>query len=151
MPRLTLLRHAQASEAPPGGRDFDRPLSAQGRAAARELGGRIAASLPSPQRLLVSPAVRTRETSDLVCAAAWPTLVTIPANTLYLASLEMLLHEIASTPADCPHLMLVGHNPGLSELWSLIGGEAGFVGLATTGWRSREFDVHSWVSVAALR
>ncbi len=148
MRRLTLLRHAHASDAPPGGEDFDRPLSTQGRTAARELGTRIGTALPSPQRLRVSSALRTRVTAELVCGAAWPSVPIDLASTLYLASLDALLKEIASTPASCGHLAIVGHNPGLSELWSLLGGEPAFGGLAPCEWRSREFDVADWSELA---
>jgi phosphohistidine phosphatase len=142
--RLTLLRHAHAGDAPPGGQDFDRPLSARGCDQARALGLRLGATLPSPQRLRVSGALRTRMTSDLVCRAAWPSVPAEVASTLYLATLDALLKEIASTPETCSHLAIVGHNPGLSELWSRIGGEPGFGELAPCEWRSREFDVTNW-------
>lgn len=147
MRRLTVLRHAHASDAPPGGDDFDRPLSDRGRDAARELGTRFAAELPTPQRLCISPALRTRTTAELACNAAWPSVSQDLSSSLYLASLAALMKEIASTPDSCGHLVLVGHNPGLSELWSLVGGEAGFGGLAPCEWRSREFDVPHWSEV----
>ncbi len=39
---------------------------------------------------------------------------------LYLAEPEVLLECIGRTPDECRHLMLVGHNPGLLELASLL-------------------------------
>ena len=149
MLRLTLLRHAHASEPPPGGGDHDRPLSARGREAALQLGKRLPALLSMPDRLRVSPSIRTRQTAQLACSAAWPGLALEVADALYLATLDMLVDEIAMTPAACRHLMLVGHNPGLGDLWSLVGREAGFDGLAPGQWRSREFDVDAWPGVTA--
>ena len=150
MSRLTLVRHAHASDAPPGGEDFDRPLSDAGLAAARALPVALR-TLPPPDRLRVSPARRTMQTAQLGCLPAWPSLAPDPVDALYLASLERLLREIRGTPAECAHLVLVGHNPGLSELWSLLGGEPGFDGLAPAGWRSRDLGVAAWSAVGHAR
>ena len=145
--RLTILRHAHASDAAVGTQDFDRPLSAAGREAALALGNRFRDALESPDRLRVSPALRTRETAQRVGAAAFPALSLDLAPALYLASLGTLLKEIAATPASCRHLMIVGHNPGLSELWAVVGDEPGFPGLAPCEWRSRAFDSPDWTSI----
>ena len=146
--RLTLLRHAHAGDAPPGGEDADRPLNPQGREAARHLGATLGDALPAPDRLRVSPSVRTLETARLVCGAAFPAVPAVAATSLYLASARALLAEIAATPDTCHHLMIVGHNPGLSELWSMVGEDAGFGGLAPCEWRSRELDATRWSDVA---
>lgn len=148
MPRLTLVRHAHASDASSGGGDFDRPLSAQGVAAARALAGELRA-LPVPSLLRVSPAVRTMRTAEEACLAAWPDLRADPVESLYLASVDQLLREVGGTPPLCTHLVIVGHNPGLSELWTLLGGERGFEGLTPAGWRSRELELDDWSAVAA--
>jgi phosphohistidine phosphatase len=145
--RLTVLRHAHASDAPLGGEDFDRPLSPAGREAARSLASVLAAELLPPDRLRVSAAARTRQTAELACVAAWPGVALDVASSLYSTSLDRLLKDIAATPDACRHLMIVGHNPGLSELWSAIGGEAAFPGLAPCQWRSRELDARSWAAV----
>ena len=123
MNRLTVLRHAEASSAPVGGSDFDRPLSSQGITSARSLGALLASRIEIPARLRVSPSLRTRQTAELVCGAAFPDLAGQMVELLYLASLDVLIEEIASTPETCAHVMLVGHNPGLSELWALLGQE----------------------------
>jgi phosphohistidine phosphatase SixA len=104
--------------------------------------------LPPADRLRVSPSRRTLQTAALGCAGAWPALRADAGEGLYLASLERLLAEICGTPPECRHLVIVGHNPGLSELWSLLGGEPGFDGLAPADWRSRDFQ-STWPQIAA--
>lgn len=138
MPRLTILRHGHAADAPPGGRDFDRPLTAAGLDAARAAARQIAASLPPVQRLRASPAQRTRQTAQALCEAGFPGLAPAFVPALYNADLATLLAEIAATPAECRHLVLVGHNPGLSELAGSLSQDPAFGGLSPAQWVSFE-------------
>jgi phosphohistidine phosphatase len=145
--RLTLLRHAHAADAPAGGRDFDRPLSPAGEAAARTAARHIGATLGPPDRLRVSPAVRTRLTAQALCELAFPSLAPDYAPELYLASLDSLLEQIAITSPDCRHLMLIGHNPGLSELCALLTGEHASAALAPAQWTSLTLGDIAWAEV----
>ncbi|MBL8491525.1 MAG: histidine phosphatase family protein [Rhodocyclaceae bacterium] len=61
---ILFWRHAEAVVAAPGTRDDDRKLTAKGRTQARRVGGWLNAHLPDGCRILVSPAVRTRQTAD---------------------------------------------------------------------------------------
>jgi phosphohistidine phosphatase len=148
MHRLTVLRHAHAMDASPGVADADRPLSPQGELAARALGPLFASALSPPAQLRVSPSLRTRHTAALACGVAYPQLAMELTGVLYLADIDVLLREIATTPEDCGHLMLVGHNPGLSDLWAALGGEADFGGLAPAHWRSRQLEIDRWTAVS---
>src|SRR2546423_11013207 len=64
--RLLLVRHTDAL---PGEPDELRPLSADGRAAARELGQRLADEGIRPGAILTSPLLRARETGEALAAA----------------------------------------------------------------------------------
>ena len=66
MDRLILLRHAKAESEASSGDDFDRPLAARGRREAQAVGVQLAALGLKPDIALVSPALRTRETWELV-------------------------------------------------------------------------------------
>jgi phosphohistidine phosphatase len=57
--QLYLVRHAEAAEGEP---DELRPLTAEGRRAARELGERLASEGIRPDAVLTSPLLRARET-----------------------------------------------------------------------------------------
>ncbi len=57
--QLYLVRHAEAADGEP---DELRPLTAEGRRAARELGERLAAEGIQPDAVLTSPLLRARET-----------------------------------------------------------------------------------------
>lgn len=116
MLELLLLRHAEAEPAALDGEDFQRPLTARGRDAALGAAARLAALPWHPQRLLYSPAVRTAATATLIAQALKldaHTLQEIPE--LYLATPQALRAVVQSRRGNVSRLMIVGHNPGLSE------------------------------------
>jgi phosphohistidine phosphatase len=69
MNELYLLRHAKAVPQEEGGADRDRPLEQRGRRAAQAVAQWIAEHRLEPQLVLCSPALRTRQTLDIVAAA----------------------------------------------------------------------------------
>ncbi len=116
MKTLFLLRHAKSSWETEGQRDFDRPLNPRGRAAAAAMAQHIAAEHIVPDVVLVSPAVRTRQTAQLVHGGQtrWPAPRFV--DEIYMASGETLLGLVRAAPPDAASLMLIGHNPGLEDL-----------------------------------
>jgi phosphohistidine phosphatase len=111
-----LLRHAKAVRAELGDPDRKRVLAERGRKQAPEIGAFMARHKLLPERALVSPSARTRETWELVA----PALRKAPAATLeermYNADADALLDMVRETEASVRSLVLVGHNPGLHEL-----------------------------------
>jgi phosphohistidine phosphatase len=120
MHRLLLLRHAKAERLQGGGSDRDRVLTARGRDDAKTIGAYLVRHRAVPDRALVSPAARTRETWELLSQA----FHTVPPadfeDRLYDASLETLLDAIRDTRAGAATLLVVAHNPGMQELASLL-------------------------------
>ncbi len=121
--RIHLLRHAHAGDPLKwDGPDAARPLSRKGRRQAVALGAFLAAAGIRPGRILSSPKVRARETADLVAAAlgVTPVLDDRLADHLELSELEDLLTETGARD-----LMVVGHDPYLSELFGELLGARG--------------------------
>jgi phosphohistidine phosphatase len=120
MRRLLLLRHSKAERGVPGVSDQERRLTREGEADARTMGLYIARHRFVPERALVSPATRTRDTWARASAA----LQGLPAGDfeprIYDATPGTLLSVIQSAPADIQTLILIGHNPGLHELAILL-------------------------------
>lgn len=119
MRRLILLRHAK-SDWPDGIADPERPLAARGRAAAPRMGAYIASEDLVADRVLVSPARRTRETWDLVSAQLPPVKVVASEPRIYDASAARLLGVLREQPREVHTLMLVGHNPGFEDLADML-------------------------------
>ncbi|MDH2355515.1 histidine phosphatase family protein [Bradyrhizobium sp. SSUT112] len=163
MRRLLLLRHAKTETHAPSGRDRDRRLDDRGRRDAAQIGDWIAARPPFPETVLVSHAVRARQTWDIAWEAmkgrvAAPKVEVLPE--LYGADSAQILETIrtATVPADPKQLLLVGHNPGLHEVALMLTGGGDPAGaraiadnLPTSGLAIFDFDVKDWGDVAYRR
>lgn len=117
---LLIVRHAKSSWAEPAEPDFARRLNQRGVDDGRHMRDVLSAKLPIPDRVLCSPARRTRDTlAFLIPELVDPRLVDYD-DTLYLADPGTWLSWIRATPASCRVLMLLGHNPGLTDLSNLL-------------------------------
>ena len=115
MHQLHLLRHAKSSREA-GDDDQERPLTRRGREAARLVGGQLPAAIGRVDLVLCSPALRTRETADLVLAGFDPRPDVLIEDGLYLASRAGLLRRLRRLEEGFGAVMLIGHNPGLYEV-----------------------------------
>jgi phosphohistidine phosphatase len=162
MRRLMLLRHAKTETDTPSGRDRDRRLDERGHKDATALGGWMGRHPPFPDLVMVSPAVRAKQTWELVWEAARdhapaPEVEFLPE--LYGADPAQLLRSIHNASATAAQqLMLVGHNPGLHELaLALVGSgdaaarQALAGNLPTAALAMFEFDNDDWNDVAFRR
>lgn len=119
---LILLRHAK-SDWSGDEVDIDRPLAARGRKQAPDAGRWLAASIGNIDLAVVSPAVRASGTWDLVSAELDVSPPTRLKDRLYAASEAELLGVVRELPEDAHTVVLVGHNPGLEDLVSLLTSE----------------------------
>ena len=117
MRELILLRHAHAEAGGPGAADIDRPLSAEGRREARAAGDWLREQDWLPDRVLVSPALRTRQTLEAMGSLGDAEIGEAPA--IYEASVGELI-ALADIHRDAERLLLVGHNPALEQLVALL-------------------------------
>ncbi len=115
---IILLRHAHAESAVAGEDDMARSLSAEGEAEADAAGVWLKQHGAAPQRVLFSPAARTRETCERVLAALGHADARSEAR-IYDATPASLL-RVLDDHADVNSVMLVGHNPGLENLVALL-------------------------------
>jgi len=114
---LILLRHAHAEPAGPGQDDRGRPLSARGEIEA-EQAARWLKQHPRPQRVLHSPALRTRQTAERTLQSMGDVDMREEAG-IYEA-LPRDLFDVIERHREAGCLMLVGHNPGLESLVALL-------------------------------
>lgn len=117
MQELILLRHAHAEPARPGQPDLDRPLSPVGLGEAKAAGDWLRAQGLLPDRVLCSPACRTRQTLDALGDLGTHDVREEPA--IYEASAGTLI-ALIDAQSDARRLLLVGHNPGLERLAALL-------------------------------
>ena len=115
--RLSVMRHAKSDWYSAAADDFLHPLSPRGRRDAARMGRWLAEQGLLPAHIVSSPAVRTRETLDVLEQAAGVDLAQLTEwiDELYHGSLEALL-DILTGQQQHPDLMLLGHNPGVEDL-----------------------------------
>jgi phosphohistidine phosphatase len=133
MKQLLLLRHAHAEETRSGLADIDRALSPRGRAEALDAARSIGGAGLQCEAVLVSPAVRARETATIVAAELDLVVGLSFEPALYLGNPDALLAPLRRCPSGLKTLLMVGHNPGLSELAQRFNGAAPAIELRTAG------------------
>jgi len=117
MKRLLLLRHAKAVPATEPLVDIDRPLAERGERDARRIGERLRGLELYPTLILTSPASRALRTAQLVAQAIDYSRDAISLDRrLYLAEPAAIVEIIAVQNDAIKTLVVVGHNPGLTEL-----------------------------------
>jgi phosphohistidine phosphatase len=119
--RLIIVRHAKAEKSAPRGRDFDRPLAPRGEGDAAEMGRRLARRGAHPDAIVASPAARALQTAKLIARELdfpWDEIRT--EKPAYLAEPEALLDLVREVDERAESALLVGHNPGVSELAALL-------------------------------
>ncbi len=123
MRELLLLRHAKSAWNSDAPSDFERPLNQRGRSEAPRLGGWMRAQKLVPDAVFCSDATRARQTADRVLKGLDidPDEIRYD-HRLYLAPLGELLTFVQNLPARCERPLIIGHNPGLGDLVTLLCG-----------------------------
>jgi len=134
---LVLLRHAKAEPAA-GTADADRPLTTRGHADAAAAGAWLRYEGYVPTTVICSPAKRTRQTwHDAALGMAAPPTTPLPAEPggrtsgmnaptiryeprVYRGRAEDLLDLVRATDPTAQTVLLVGHNPSISDLSTLL-------------------------------
>ena len=120
---LFLLRHAKSSWDDASQRDFERPLSDRGRDACALIGEFIEEKGIDFDLVLVSTALRTRQTIELVKDRAKFRGEVRYDERIYEATVSQLLDVISQVDSERESVLLVGHNPGIEGLLALLTGE----------------------------
>lgn len=115
--QLYLMRHAKAEPWSPLGNDFSRALSERGTRDANAVAQWAFDTLEAPDTLLCSPSKRTRETLAPFLSR-WPELLSVTdyVDSIYGASVNMLLTLLEDAFSYSDRLLMVGHNPGFEDL-----------------------------------
>lgn len=116
MKTITILRHAKAAPYGDYSVDFQRPLAGRGPKDAARMADLLATLDPAPDWIISSPALRARQTAEVVAqrldlaqAMSWN-------ESIYDASAQTLLEVLRVAPEKADHVVLVGHNPGMETL-----------------------------------
>jgi len=123
MRRLMLLRHAKTEIDAPSGRDRDRRLDDRGHKDAGELGGWIGRHPPFPDRVMVSPAMRAKQTWELAWEAMKDRVPPPPVEflpELYGADPAQLLQSIRNACVTDPTQLIDNPNTTWNQVDSSL-------------------------------
>lgn len=143
--RLTLLRHGKAQPIDACAEDYERALTHRGSIEAREMAVRLVHRDLIPDLMLVSPAERAWATAAIVAEACELDAKQVQcARELYLATPEGTWRLLARHHTTLGHILICGHNPGLSQIASRFGPkpqrrELPSAGIATAFWHDAEW------------
>jgi phosphohistidine phosphatase len=115
--RLVLIRHAQAAQAAV---DADRPLTDRGAEQAAALGRWLHHAGLTPSRVVVSPALRAAQTWDLAARQLTAPPPPIVEERIYENTPGALLAVIHEAPGEGGIVAVVGHNPSIGFLASVL-------------------------------
>lgn len=121
--RLVLLRHAKAEHN--GGPDLVRPLALEGRRQAGSVGAAMAADGLTPDHVLCSSSLRTRQTWELLRGGLGPQAGTATveiSDEVYDAGPRDLLELLRALPVTAATVLVVGHEPTMSALAATLAG-----------------------------
>jgi phosphohistidine phosphatase len=143
--RLTLVRHAKTEPGRPGQEDWDRALEPRGQRDAPEMARRLKQLAPKVERILSSPAVRAITTATIMARELGVSAQKVQQDErLYLASPKDMLAVIRELGGRARHLMVVGHNPGITEFADRISSEREVDNLPTCALYSLQFEIAAW-------
>lgn len=124
MKRLTLVRHAKSDWSLPDQRDWDRPLNKRGQQDAPEMGRRLRQRRLKPDLMLTSPAVRALATATIIARELRFAADRMRQDErLYLCTPDDFLKVVHDLGGESRHVMVVGHNPGITEFADRLSAE----------------------------
>ena len=148
MKRLLLLRHAKSSWDDPDLPDRARPLGRRGKRDAPYIAQRLQRHLGAPGLIVASDARRALATARLVAQELGVSADGIAVDAaLYLASPGEILRTAARQDDAHATVMLVGHNPGMTELANRLLPDFALDDMPTAGLLVVDFAVPAWGAV----
>lgn len=142
MKTLYILRHAKSSWDDHSLTDRERPLNARGLRTAPFIGSLMKERDLMPDAIVSSPAVRAKQTAELVReAAGFEPEITFNER-IYEASVGTLAAVIADLDNEVDRVLLVGHNPGAEGLIYFLTGE--IAPMPTAALAVIDLDIETW-------
>jgi phosphohistidine phosphatase len=150
MKTLFLIRHAKSSWDDPAGSDKGRPLDDRGKRDAPKMGKRLADRAVKPDLILSSPAMRALETARMIAKKLDHKLEDIVVDDrLYAGGVDELLNVIHELDDRLERVMLVGHNPVLTELGHRLSSE--ITHMPTCAVAEFRFETKSWSKIGKAK
>lgn len=146
MKTLYILRHAKSSWDDHLLSDFERPLNERGLRTAPFIGDLMKERGMVPDVIVSSPALRAKQTAELVREAGGFEPEISFNESIYEASVGTLVSVIAELDNNIDSTLLVGHNPGAEGLIYFLTGK--IAPMPTAALALIELGIASWSELA---
>ena len=140
---LLLARHAKSSWNAGAATDFERPLNDRGLYDAQMMGVRLADHALALDEIVSSTANRAITTARMLADGLNHSKPITQTADIYEASSQRILQTIASLADDQRHVMLVGHNPGMSNTCNTLCSTAD-IDMPSGAIACLELDIDQW-------
>lgn len=148
MKQLFLLRHAKSSWSQPQLDDFERPLNDRGHRDAPVMGKLMKKMNILPDLIISSPAVRAAFTARIIVESiGFPEENLYYENQVYEASASALLETITGVNNTIKILLIVGHNPGLTDTINYLS-PSKIENLRTCGLYGMKLNINNWQDIS---
>jgi phosphohistidine phosphatase len=145
MKRLTLVRHSKSDWSLPGQQDWDRALNKRGQRDAPEMARRMRARKLKPDLILSSPAVRALATATIMARELKVAASIVRQDErLYLAGPADMLTVIRDLGGIARHLMVFGHNPGITDFANRLSAGDRIDNMPTSAVFTATFAIQDW-------
>jgi phosphohistidine phosphatase len=114
---IVLVRHSKAENRNPSISDINRPLTEEGRADSIKMANLLRKEDIKPDLVLSSSATRASQTAELFSTVLKTETKDINlSRELYYCSAKTILDRIVGLPEYIKCVIIVAHNPGISDL-----------------------------------
>ena len=148
---ITLVRHGKAAGLESFRKDIDRVLTQRGVNDGYRVAEKLTEAGVNPDLIITSPAARASHTA-LILARAMKVEMDkfVVLNKFYHCSVDVFLEEIYALPDHVKSVMIVAHNPGITDMaYEFTKGATSF--LPTTGVSVVRFNIDKWSDISSAR
>ncbi|HSH03157.1 MAG TPA: histidine phosphatase family protein [Anaerolineae bacterium] len=146
MKTLLVMRHAKSSWSNAGMSDFERPLNNRGQADAPRMGKLLRREDLVPDLIITSTAKRAWQTAEAVAYASGYEEDVREEEKFYLAAPVTYINVVKKVDDRYERVMVVGHNPGISELITVLTGA--YEGMPTAAIGVVTLPIDSWSALS---
>ncbi len=148
MKTLVIMRHGKPVGFGEGFVDFDRPLTFSGIGFLRNQAEKLKTAVPGIDSIAYSPSKRTTETMDIM-SSVFLEAKKSSIERIYGARAPILEDIIVDFPGQVQTLLLIGHNPGVSDLFGNYTKNRPLFGPGCFGVIT--FDVNDWSEIVRAK
>jgi phosphohistidine phosphatase len=149
--KLILVRHSKAQNRDNSVNDFERSLTEEGKNDSKKMAEFLHRSGHKPKAIVTSSATRAFETATIIEGVLETGENNISATRkLYYCSAKTILDQIYGLPESLDCILVVAHNPGISDLTRGLSNGKSFY-MDNTQVTILEFEMDHWYQIDDIK